>query len=349
MNKESPHPEQSRLPQREAEYAAHHMAQIEPFFEGLEKKTLLGREGVTLSYVHVPRKAGVHDPQCQNVCVVIVPGRTESYFKYAETMLDLHELGFEIFAYDHRGQGFSERLLADPHVGFVQSFDDYEADLQMFLSLRVQKEKDSERVFLLAHSMGAVVSLRLLRSLGSGENGLFQGLGLSAPMLEITLAQPTLVVEAVVTFRCLLGKAKEYASFPGGFDAATYGDDLTSSQPRLAAYREGLLKRPVVQLGMPSNQWMREALRASAEVRRWLAQASTRIRLPLFVVEPGDDSVVRTQRQELIHNAYAGSILEVVKLPGAKHDAFLETDEIRGRLMHALVAFLESFSGKLSP
>ncbi len=61
--------------------------------------------------------------------VVICPGRIESYVKYAELAYDLFHLGFDVLIIDHRGQGRSGRLLADPHLGHVNRFNDYVDDL----------------------------------------------------------------------------------------------------------------------------------------------------------------------------------------------------------------------------
>jgi len=40
-------------------------------------------------------------------------------------------LGFDVLIIDHRGQGRSGRLLADPHLGHVNRFNDYVDDLAL--------------------------------------------------------------------------------------------------------------------------------------------------------------------------------------------------------------------------
>jgi lysophospholipase len=326
-----------------------------PYFDSLSRSTFLGRNGVTLSWLHapaqLPHESVDAEPALEPCAVVIVPGRTESYFKYAETIYDLTRAGHEVFAYDHRGQGFSERLLADPQVGYVRDFDDYVSDLRTFLRVVVQEHKRAAQSVLLAHSMGAAISLLLCRAAvqpsSKAEPVLpFQGAILSAPMLEIKFDLPAILIEAAVSLRCLLGKDTAYATEPGPFDATTYGEDLSSSKARLAWYRRGLQERPQLHLGMPSNQWMKEALRASADLRRSLAKEGAQI--PLLLLAPGQDSVVETARQELLSRFHRGDVLEVINLPLAKHDAFIETDAIRGKAMNAVFSFLELFSTPVS-
>lgn len=336
------------LPPREGAFEQFSRDVLMPYFDGLPRSTFLGRTGVTLSFLHAAAQPTLGPDSGPDPCaVVIVPGRTESYFKYTETIYDLTRAGHEVFAYDHRGQGYSERLLADPQVGYVQDFEDYISDLRTFLRVIVQERKRAAKTVLLAHSMGAAISLHLSRSESlltskAASEPLFQGLVLSAPMLEIKFDMPAALIELVVSLRCLFGKDKSYVTRPGTFDAMTYGDDLTSSVARLAWYRIALRARPELHLGMPSNQWMKEALRASAELRRWLAEAG--LSLPLLVLAPGQDSVVETARQELLGRNHCGEVLEIVNLPLAKHDPFIETDDIRGKAMNALFSFLEMFS-----
>lgn len=336
------------LPPREEAFEQFSLDVLTPYFDGLPRSTFLGRNGVTLSFLHAPAQPTQGSESGPEPCaVVIVPGRTESYFKYAETIYDLTRAGHEVFAYDHRGQGYSERLLADPQVGYVRDFEDYISDLRTFLRVVVPERKRAAKTVLMAHSMGAAISLHLCRAAAlptskASSDLPFQGLVLSAPMLEIKFDLPTALIDLVVSLRCLFGKDKSYATGPGPFDAATYGEDLTSSHARLAWYRSGLQARPQLHLGMPSNQWMKEALRSSAELRRWLSEAG--VPLPLLVLAPGQDSVVETARQELLSRNHCGEVLEIVNLPLAKHDAFIETDDIRGKAMNAIFSFLEFFS-----
>ena len=326
---------------------------VMPFFEAQETIRFLGRGGVSLSALHIRPDAVRRTPQ--SCTLVFVPGRTESYLKYAETFYDLAAYGHEIFAFDHRGQGFSERLLADPQIGYVADFDDYLDDFQTFLASVVMERKTLPRSFLVAHSMGAAAVLGFLARDEKGRErrhpvatrfleGLC-GVALSAPMLAIRLGFGERLTEAVVAARCLFGKAKQYAIEPGPLDPARYGNDLTHSIPRMTWYRALLADRPEIQLGMPSNQWMLEAIRFCAALRRRLLEHA--LGWPLMVLTPGRDSVVDIEAQTLIRQSYRGRLLERISLPEAAHDPFIETDAVRDIVLASINQFV-SMSEHLS-
>ena len=62
----------------------------------------------------------------------------------------------------HRGQGRSGRLLADPHLGHVNRFNDYVDDLAAFWQQEVQPGPWRKR-YILAHSMGGAISTLFLQ------------------------------------------------------------------------------------------------------------------------------------------------------------------------------------------
>src|ERR1035437_3953509 len=62
--------------------------------------------------------------------VVVLQGRAEYIEKYFETVRDLRARGFAVATFDWRGQGMSERALADHHKGHVRNFSEYATDLE---------------------------------------------------------------------------------------------------------------------------------------------------------------------------------------------------------------------------
>ena len=109
-----------------------------------------GKDGVTLRY------AALRQPKIDRA-ILIVNGRVESYLKYQELAWDLWRQGYSLYLIDHRGQGMSDRMLADKEKGYVDQFDDYVADLKQFHDEVIAQDQPA-KLFLLAHSMGGAIS-----------------------------------------------------------------------------------------------------------------------------------------------------------------------------------------------
>ena len=124
--------------------------------------------------------------------IVISNGRTESFIKYKEVVYDLWHAGYSVYVFDHRGQGFSGRILqpasegssseakrALREIGHVERFNDYVDDLKTFVD-RVVKPDSNRNLALLTHSMGgAIASLYLQKHSGD-----FAAAVLMSPMHE---------------------------------------------------------------------------------------------------------------------------------------------------------------------
>src|ERR1700761_8916833 len=62
--------------------------------------------------------------------VCLCQGRTEFIEKYFEVVRELRARGYGVVTFDWRGQGLSDRALPDRRKGHVESFDQYNADLE---------------------------------------------------------------------------------------------------------------------------------------------------------------------------------------------------------------------------
>ncbi|MEM9999355.1 MAG: alpha/beta hydrolase, partial [Pseudomonadota bacterium] len=62
--------------------------------------------------------------------IILLHGRNEAIEKYDETISDLLARGFDVGTFDWRGQGRSDRLIADSRPGYIDRYEQYAVDLE---------------------------------------------------------------------------------------------------------------------------------------------------------------------------------------------------------------------------
>src|SRR5690606_556490 len=112
--------------------------------------------------------------------ICLVQGRTEFIEKYFETIADFQARGFAVATFDWRGQGGSQRLIRNPRLGYVDTFDDYWVDLKSFHA-SVLLPACPPPYYLVGHSMGGLVALYA----GLRARLMFERIFLSAPMVGL--------------------------------------------------------------------------------------------------------------------------------------------------------------------
>lgn len=271
--------------------------------------------------------------------VVLLGGRGEFIEKYAtEVIGELLGRGYAVFAMDWRGQGLSDRPLADRGKGHIDNFATYMADLRLFLD-KVVVPNAPRPILALCHSMGAHIVLRELAETGSGpfSAGLFV-----APMTglrrEALLRSALMVMPEVpmVEERYLFGTgpfivfAREFHSNFVTHDERRYRftDDWFTADPRLA-------------LGGPTIGWARQAIRSmtAATAPGYLE----RIELPLLLISAGQDDLVDSKTHEPV--AARLKHAEHLTIAGARHEVMMETDDLRALFWEAFDRLAKGMPG----
>src|SRR5260370_34647395 len=99
--------------------------------------------------------------------ILLLAGRGECIEKYASEIVgELLGRGFAVVAVDWRGQGLSERPLADREKGHIDDFSTYMADLKLFLQTAITPATPRP-ILALCHSMGGHILLRHLAENGA--------------------------------------------------------------------------------------------------------------------------------------------------------------------------------------
>ncbi|MCH8181206.1 MAG: alpha/beta fold hydrolase [Proteobacteria bacterium] len=306
--------------------------------------------------------------QEQRGAVIVVPGFTEGLSMYQEVIHDLVRNGHSVYIHDHRGQGFSSRLLSgadQADKGHVDRFDRLVSDLETFTELvRRHRAADPVRarrpLFVLAHSMGgAVVALHLERR---GADTPFAAAALVTPMFE-----PTVVPRGSQRWSdrglrqwCHSGAFGLPFSLPGvsalrvrgGGFAADLAAFEALPDPAVAPLTHSVLRHRMrwrnraalctgadcghadARVAGPTLQWVDQACAASEQAR---GPAAGRIAVPVLVLQGGEDETVEPEAQrEFCAQAQAdgpgraaGGRCVGERLPEARHGLLVEADRLR--------------------
>ena len=102
-------------------------------------------DGIRLSYRNYLVKDAVGS-------IVIVHGFTEYCEKYTELVWYFMNAGYNVFTYDHRGHGFSDRQVEGYELAHVNRFEDYVSDLEHFVNNVVIPKGGKENINIFINS-----------------------------------------------------------------------------------------------------------------------------------------------------------------------------------------------------
>jgi lysophospholipase len=285
-------------------------------------------DGVTLRF------ARFAPPPGRKGTVVLLQGRAEYIEKYFETVRDLRGRGFAVATFDWRGQGLSDRALADRNKGYVRNFSEYATDLQTFMEQVVLPDCPPP-IFALAHSMAGAIAIRACHD-GSRW---FDRVVLSAPMIALRSTRFVNMASPLVRVLRFFGQGGAY--IPSGDSSARgkqefIGNVLTSDPVRYARNAAVLEEEPALGLGAPTYAWTDSAFRLMRQFES--PNYAGEIRQPILMVAAGRDDVVSTPAIEMFgRNLLAGRHLI---LAGSRHEILQEQDHYRNQFWAAFDAFV---------
>lgn len=266
-------------------------------------------------------RAGLWNAQGTAGTVVLLPGRSEYVEKYGRTAAQLARAGYATLTLDWRGQGLSARALADPLVGHVGDFAEYQSDLDTLLAFATARALP-EPWHLLAHSMGGTIGLRaLMRGLP------FRRAAFTAPMWEILIA-PWLrpVAQGLAALSRPLGFDHLYvpSTGPAIYTLTTdfAGNTLTRDRQMWDYMRAQNQALPELALGGPSLGWLRAALSECRALARLPSPAC-----PALCALGGQERIVAPQAIHRRMSAWPQGQLRLY--PEAEHEVLMETPPTR--------------------
>jgi lysophospholipase len=273
--------------------------------------------------------------------IIFLEGAEDSWFFEGETFYDLFQKGYDIYAYDHRGQGLSPHLSdANPQISHIERFSDYTRDFQAFVTL-VREENPSRSLFLVAHSLGGAIAADYLESYGSSP---FASVVLLTPMFEINFSRngknftEQQVLEDVsfnMTLHPSTANKYAYPEEAGDIDPKTW--DQETPNPRLAQIYQLCKEKPEVVVGGPSNKWLQESINNSRRIR----SQTDRIECKTLLVIAENDTVVVNEATQAASKKMPQVTCELVE--EASHSLLqLGKDTIRNEVLDRIDSFFQN-------
>ena len=271
-----------------------------------------------------------------NKAIVLVNGRIESAWKYQELFFDLFQQGYDIYSFDHRGQGRSQRLIDNVQMGYVGEFNDYVCDLHELL--KTFKLEQYEQCFLLGHSMGGAIATRYLQMYPQHP---FSAVALTAPMFGVNIPWQLKVIAIPLTYLLTsLSPQPRYAPGHSDYLAKPFSDNpLSHSEIRYQWFRDLYDNDPELKLGGASTRWVWQGLMAAKQC----IQLTRQVTIPTLLIQAEHDKIVDNKAQQRFINKLSktNKNARLSVIPNGYHELLFEADEYRNP---TLTQILEHFS-----
>ncbi|HYD18963.1 MAG TPA: alpha/beta hydrolase [Patescibacteria group bacterium] len=266
--------------------------------------------------------------------IVIGGGFRENVEKYFEVMRDLNSRGFDVYMMDWRGQGGSARYINGSAKAHHEGYDEQIAMLHQFVTSIVEPTAKKPLVYM-GHSMGAHIGLRYLNE----HDGVFDSAILTSPMIDIvTHGMPKKLARQMAKFAKAGGYLEKY--IPGGTDWVEEnfkGNNKTSDPVRFGVDNENLKANDALKIGDPTYGWVYHTF-ASIDVLNDEDYLKA-IKTPILMEISGQEKIVDRPAQDraltLLPNARR------VDIADAKHEIWMERDELRNQWLKEVDNFLE--------
>jgi len=258
----------------------------------------------------------------QKGSILLLSGRREFMEKYLETIEELNQEGFDVYSLDWRGQGLSSRILANRHKGFIDDYDVYIYDLNMFITKIVMPES-VHPLIIIAHSMGGHIALRFMHD----HPDLADMAVLTSPMIDIFASSLSRrFVKLITRMAIKTGFSHSYTIGSGDYTVEKFkGNELTSDPVRFADTQNAIIKNPDLALGGVTYGWLTATLK-SIDILTQPGFAA-KITTPILMVIAGNDKIVSTNAQKQFCTMLPNC--KLIEISEARHEIFKETDAVR--------------------
>ena len=268
--------------------------------------------------------------------LLFLPGRTDFFEKYLETLDQWHRTGWQVTSTDWRGQAFSGRLGDDRHTGHIADFGNWIEDIEAFWNNWTSMMPQPH--VIVGHSMGGHLVLRAMAEKRIAPRAAV----LVAPMLGLVPRHMPLPVSHVFSrIMSRLGSpgrpAWKGSEKPGKLPEDRF-DLLTHDSDR---YEDELWwRRNHHELAMkaPSWGWIERSIASMRLMRRpgYLEAVDQ----PVLMLGTTHDGLVDYRAIEKAAGRIKNAEL-IVFGSEARHELLREVDVVRGKALAAIDDFLD--------
>jgi lysophospholipase len=266
--------------------------------------------------------------------VVVLHGRTEFIEKYFETVNDLRRRGFAVVTFDSRGQGGSTRLLRNSRKGHVRDFADHVNDFETIMQEVVLPDCPPP-YYVLGHSTGGAIALLSAERLRTQIDRMV----LTAPLLALAFGSPKWLAR-ITGFLMHFGLGEAFAPGAGAtlIQMQPFAGNLLTSDPeRFQRALSVVDADPTVGVGGATIGWVNAAMRACCRMAE--DDFSAKVPMPVLIALGGADTVVsNAAAEEFARRVRTAAHL---RIPGARHEILMETNQYRDQFWVAFDAFIE--------
>ena len=286
---------------------------------------LNGAQDCRVAYRHI------HHYPLSSKFLVLVNGRAENILKWTELAQAFYQQGFDVLLLDHRGQGYSERLLAESEKGYVEDFSFYAADMAKIIE-NLTALYPYPNQYLLAHSMGALISAHYLADYPHQiKSAVF-----SSPFFAIPYKSPRRD-QWLVKLMLKLKKGERYVFGKGAFQPVNpLENKLSHDAARMKLMNDIHSTYPELRLGGPTFHWLDQCQRAIALLPEKLAH----IQLPVLVLQAEKEQIVENKNLAKLTALLPQAQLKLAR--ESKHEILFEREDIRDWALSEILAWFNS-------
>lgn len=252
-------------------------------------------------------------PETVKAVIVLVHGYGEHSGRYAHVVNALTQQNYAVYTIDHRGHGKSEGL-----GGYVKSIDQVVDDLKIYVD-QIQARHSDQKLFMLGHSMGALISLTYALRYQAQLDGLL----ISGVPLAAEEGAPAWLAQVAKFLNMVAPTLPLAETIPL--------DALSRDATIVQAYEAD-------PLNYHGKMRVGTALSIVNGAKKAISQLST-LKLPTLILHGAEDKICPPSGSDIVYAQAASSDKQLIKYDGLRHEIMNEPE--RDTVLQDIMTWLD--------